>query len=67
VRLWTSALLGAAVGVGVQRAVGGLHPVAVAVAACGSFGALYLAATLALGVPEARVFAARLASRLRRA
>jgi putative peptidoglycan lipid II flippase len=67
VRLWTAAILGAAVGLGVQQLVRELHPIAVAVAVCGSYGALYLAATLALGVPEARVFAARIASRLRRA
>jgi putative peptidoglycan lipid II flippase len=66
VRLWAAAIAGAAVALGVERLTGDRHPVVVAIVVLGSFGAFYLAATLALGVAEARVFASQLGARLRR-
>jgi peptidoglycan biosynthesis protein MviN/MurJ (putative lipid II flippase) len=66
-RLWGAAIACAAIALGVKVLCGDAHPVALAMAVLGSFGGLYLAATLALGVEEARVVASRLAARLRRA
>ncbi len=67
VRLWAAALASAALALAVERGVGGLHPVAIAVAVLGSYGAAYLAATRGLGVDEARMLVARFAAALRRA
>ncbi len=66
VRLWAAAITAAGVALAVERVCGGLHPILAAIAVLGSFGAVYLAATHALGVAEARAVAARLGSRLRR-
>jgi peptidoglycan biosynthesis protein MviN/MurJ (putative lipid II flippase) len=65
-RLWTAAVASAAVALIVERSIGELHPVVAAIAVLGTFGGLYLAATLALGIGEARNFASQLAARLRR-
>jgi putative peptidoglycan lipid II flippase len=53
-RLWTAALAGAAAGWAVKTALPALHPALAAVAILGSFGLIFVAATLALRVPEAR-------------
>jgi putative peptidoglycan lipid II flippase len=53
VRLWTSAVLAAAVAWVVERGVAGLHPILVAVVVLGLYGLCYIAMTLALHVPEA--------------
>jgi putative peptidoglycan lipid II flippase len=66
-RLWAAAIASAGVALAVERVCGAAHPVVVAIAVLGTFGALYLATTVALGVAEARVFASRLLARLRRA
>ena len=65
-RLWTAAIASAAVALLVERISGGAHPVVAAIVVLGTFGGLYLAATLALGIGEARAFASQLAARLRR-
>jgi putative peptidoglycan lipid II flippase len=67
VRLWVAAVAAAAAALGVERLAGSAaHPVVAAITVLGSFGALYLALTLALDVAEARSFAARVTARLRR-
>ena len=64
-RLWGSAALAAAAANGVQLLVTDLHRWAVAVAVLGTFGASYLALTVAAGVPEARGLVRRVSGRLR--
>ena len=66
-RLWSAAIVCAAIALAVERGCGDVHPVVAAVVVLGSFGGLYLASTLALGVAEPRAVAAQLAARLRRA
>jgi len=66
-RLWSAAIVCAAIALAVESGCGDVHPVVAAVVVLGSFGGLYLASTLALGVAEARAVAAQLAARLRRA
>jgi putative peptidoglycan lipid II flippase len=51
--LWGSAAAGAAAGWGVKVAVGPLHPVAVATVVLGAYGAVFVGATVAFGLPEA--------------
>ena len=55
VKLWTSALAGAAVAWGIKLALPELHPVVVAIAVLGPFGLVYFGMTAALGLPEARL------------
>jgi len=54
VRLWSAAFAGAAVGWGAKLFVGTDRPLITAVAVLVPYGVMYLAITLALGVPEAR-------------
>jgi putative peptidoglycan lipid II flippase len=54
VRLWTSALLSAAVGWGLKILVGARHPLIVGVVVLGAYGILYFALTTIFGLPEAR-------------
>jgi putative peptidoglycan lipid II flippase len=65
-RLWAAAIASAAIALVVEHGVGGLHPVAIAIAVLGSYGAAYLVATRGLGVDEARTLVARFAATLRR-
>jgi putative peptidoglycan lipid II flippase len=53
-RLWMSALIAAAGGWGAKLAVGVSQPLVTAVAVLGTYGVLYFALTMTLGVPEAR-------------
>ena len=53
VRLWGAALAGAAVAWGVKLALPRLHPVVAAVLILGPYGLVFVAMSLALGVPEA--------------
>ncbi|MBP9202284.1 MAG: hypothetical protein KBF47_19845, partial [Gemmatimonadales bacterium] len=62
-RLWAPALLGAAIGYGVQSLLPGIHPVLRAAAALVPFGLVYLGGTVALRVPEGRALLARLRPR----
>ena len=52
VRLWAAALAAAAVGIGVKNVAYGAPALVLALVVCGSFGAVYLAATAALGEGE---------------
>jgi putative peptidoglycan lipid II flippase len=52
--LWTSAVVAAAVGWAIKFALPPLHPVIAAAAILGGYGAVYIGATIALRVPEAR-------------
>jgi putative peptidoglycan lipid II flippase len=54
VKLWSSALIGAAAGWGLKILVGAHHPLIVAVIVLGAYGLIYLVLTTALGLPEAR-------------
>ena len=53
-RLWMSSALGAMVGWGVKIALPVLHPAITAVAVLAPYGLVFLGATMALGLPEAR-------------
>lgn len=59
-RLWTAALIAAAVGWGVRLLVGQHSPVLVAVAILGPYGVSYFGLTLALGLDEAKALFGRL-------
>jgi putative peptidoglycan lipid II flippase len=52
--LWTSAFAGAALGFGVKRLMGTVHPWPLAVASLGTYGAVYLCGTYLLGIDESR-------------
>ncbi|HEY0006669.1 MAG TPA: murein biosynthesis integral membrane protein MurJ [Pyrinomonadaceae bacterium] len=54
VRLWMSAAAGAAIGWGFKLILGPRHPFIIALVVLGSYGLVYYAITLALGLPEAR-------------
>ena len=58
--LWTSALVGAAIGWGIKLALPALHPIVAAVVVLGPFGLVYFGGTLALHVPEAKSVVGRL-------
>jgi len=62
VKLWTSALAGAAVAWAVKLAVPGLHPVVAAVVILGPYGLVYFAVALLLRVPEGRTLMRRLST-----
>jgi len=53
IKLWTAALAGAAAAWAVKLAVPAAHPVVMAALVLTPYGAVFLAATLALRVPEA--------------
>lgn len=59
-RLWGAALAGAAVAWTIRIAMPALSPVLTAVFVLGGYGAVYLGAALALGVPEASALLSRL-------
>jgi len=52
--LWTSASAGAALGFGVKRLMGTVHPLPLAVASLATYGAIYLCGTYLLGIGESR-------------
>lgn len=60
VKLWSVALIAAAVAYGIKRAVGTNHPLPLAVVALGAYGVIYWLGTLAAGVEEAREIGAQL-------
>jgi putative peptidoglycan lipid II flippase len=64
-RLWASALIAAAAAWAVKLLVPSAHPVVQAVAVLGVYGTTFLAATLLLGVAEARGALARVMRRRR--
>ena len=64
--LYGTAAVGAAAGWAILLPLTSLHPVLRAGAVLGTFAATYLLITIALGVPEARAFGGRLASRIGR-
>lgn len=66
VRLFACALLAAAVALGLRALLPPLPPLPAAVVSCGAFGGVYLVATLALGVEEARGTVAAMRRRLGR-
>jgi putative peptidoglycan lipid II flippase len=53
-KLWSSAVLGAAVGWGAKLLVGAHHPLIVAVFVLGAYGVVYILLTTAMGLPEAQ-------------
>jgi len=63
-RLWAAGAGSAIPALLIERSLPAVHPVVVGLAVLPCFAALYLAATLALGIPEARALAAGLRSRL---
>ena len=65
-RLWTSAALAAAAGLGAKLAVPAAQPILRAMVVLGLFGTVYLGATVALGVPEASQAWSRVRRLLRR-
>ncbi len=63
-RLWGAALAAAAVGIGVKLMAHGAPALVLAVLVCGSFGAVYLGATAALGEGESAALVRKLGRRL---
>jgi putative peptidoglycan lipid II flippase len=63
--LWGSAAAGAAAGWGLKLTLPAMHPIAIATVVLGAYGVIYIGATIALGVPEARAAVAR-ATRFRK-
>jgi len=63
-KLWAAAVVAAAVGRALEHALPAAHPVITAAAVLTPFAALYVTATFALGVPEARALWARTLSRV---
>jgi hypothetical protein len=64
-RLWGAALAAAAAAWGVKLLVLALHPIVGALLILATFGAAYLAAVSAMGVPEAGSAVGRIAGRIR--
>ena len=62
-QLWGAALAGAAVAWGVKLALPPLHPIVSALLVLGPYGAVFLAMTLLLGIPEASTALARVVRR----
>lgn len=63
VRLWIAAGLAAALAWGVKLAIGGEHPILLAIAALAPYGLVYFGITGAFGVPEARTIVRSLVRR----
>jgi len=64
-KLWTSAAAGAALGWAIKLALPPLHPIVTATLILGAYGAVYIAATVLLRIPEASSALARLPIRFR--
>jgi putative peptidoglycan lipid II flippase len=62
-KLWGSAIAGAAAGWILKLVHPELHPIVTAAAVLGAYGATFLTATLALGIPEAAAAVARVTRR----
>ena len=62
-RLWIAAVVGAAIGFGLKLAMAGHNRFVVGLVVLGTYGAIYLAGTYALGVREARTVLARVLRR----
>jgi putative peptidoglycan lipid II flippase len=65
-RMFTAALAAAAIAYFTGRALAGVQPLLAALAVAAVFGSVYLAAALALGLEQARTFAAGVRRRIRR-
>lgn len=65
-RVWAAALVGAGAAWGVKSALGARHPLLLGAAILGTFGLVYLGATTALGLGEARRLTGRVLGRLGR-
>jgi putative peptidoglycan lipid II flippase len=65
-KLWTGALLAAAVGWGLKTLVAGWHPVPLAIVVLGGYGVCYFAVGFLFGVPQARAIIHRIYGILRR-
>ncbi len=63
VRLWTSAIIGAAVAFALKLAIPPLHPIITAVVVLAPYGLVFLGMTLALRIPEASSALARVRRR----
>jgi putative peptidoglycan lipid II flippase len=63
IRLWTSAVVGAAVAWGIKLVLPIHDPIVVAAAVLVPYGLVYLGLTMMIGVPEARTALARVTSR----
>jgi putative peptidoglycan lipid II flippase len=63
VRLWSSAIVGAAAGWAVKLGLPAWHPIIAAALVLGAFGAAFVGSTLALRVPEASAALARVTRR----
>ncbi|MBW8862070.1 MAG: murein biosynthesis integral membrane protein MurJ [Acidobacteria bacterium] len=64
-RLWTSAAGGAAIGWAIKIALPRLHPIVAAILILGTYGAVYIGATVLLQIPEAASALARVPIRRR--
>lgn len=64
VKLWSAAIAGAAAAWAVKLAAPPLHPIVTALIVLGPYGAVFLAATFALRIPEAATAIRRISSRL---
>jgi putative peptidoglycan lipid II flippase len=65
-KLWTSALVAAAIGWGIKLALAGLHPLIMGTVVLVPYGLLYFAATALLGLTEARTLFGRVTRLLAR-
>jgi putative peptidoglycan lipid II flippase len=65
-RLWTAALVAAAVGLGVRHFFGHHSPIPLAIIVLGPYGIIYFGATLALGLDEARTLFGRVLGKISR-
>src|SRR5204862_8250477 len=61
-KLWLSALISAALGLGIKLAVGHRHPILVATAVLITYGGLYFLLTSMVGIPETQTVLRRLRS-----
>ena len=59
-KLWTGALIGAALGWGLKLLVAGWHPIPLAIVVLGGYGTCYFAVTFLFGVPQSQTIIRRL-------
>ena len=65
VKLWSGAVIGAAVGWGLRLLLGERHPLIMAIVVLGSYGSVYFGVTAALGVSESKKVIKRLLRMIR--
>ena len=65
VKLWSGAVIGAAVGWGLRLLLGERHPLIMAIVVLGSYGSVYFGVTAALGVSESKKVVKRLLRMIR--